>query len=206
VISVAAKMMALSLILSAGARGQEHSSIQNECSSLRNANSLDLVQFLGEVAPDEKNGDCVAWVINKLGEERYKPSITVLIKFLDFRRPPTQQEKQGIYLRMQGIWEIYPAAGALSLIGESALPEILRALEAEPTSPTARENAVFVWMEIYRQTDDRPKGIALLKQEQAKVSDQTIKQRLQWALQRAFTWCNPVEEDACRQAARATAP
>src|SRR2546430_48246 len=103
---------ALLLVSICCALGQEHESFQNECDSLRNANVPDLVQYLNGVIPDEKNGDCVTWAIKKLGKAQFEPAIEVLTKLLDFRRPLTPREKQGIYLRMQGIWEIYPAAGA----------------------------------------------------------------------------------------------
>jgi hypothetical protein len=198
-LKTAANLAVLCLTLACPVRAQH--SLQNECASLQNARLPDLVQFLNGVAPDEKNGDCITWAINKLGEERYKPSITVLIKFLDFRRPPTQREKQGIYLRMQGVWEIYPAAGALSLIGRKALPEVLQTIESDSTTATAKENAVFVWMETYRDTDEHLRAIAILKQEESQSSDEKVRQRLRWATRRALSWCNPIEEKACQAAA-----
>jgi len=201
-----ANVVALYFTLSCGAYCQEINGSRNECLALQNASSPDLVQFLSGVVPEEKNGDCVTWAINKLGNEHYEPGITALVRLLDFRRPPTPREKQGIYMRVQGISEVYPAAGALSLIGQKALPEILRTIEADPTSPTARENALFVWMETYRQTDEHPKAIAILKREETQTNDEKIKQRLNWAAQRAIAWCNPPEEKACRQAAEPKAP
>jgi len=105
---------------------------------------LKLLQFLNGVTPDEKNAWCVTWAIHKLGlepwatqklgTEHHEQAIAVLVKLLDFRRPPTPEEKRGYYLRPQGIEELYPAAEALELIGEKALPEVLRAIEADSTS------------------------------------------------------------------------
>ena len=203
---VAPTVMALSLMLSYSGRAQEHGGFTNECDSLRNAASPDLVQFLNGVTPDEKNGDCVTWVIRKLGERKFESSVPSLVRLLDFRRPPTLREKQGIYLRMQGIWEIYPAVDALSSIGEKALPAILRALQADSTSPTARGNALFVWMEVYRQSDEHVKGVAVLKQEETKAKDDATKERLKWAVSKAITWCSPPEESACKRAAAFETP
>jgi len=38
---------------------------------------------------------------------------------------PIGREKRGLYLHAPGLWEIYPAVNALSLIGEAALPKML---------------------------------------------------------------------------------
>jgi len=183
------------------AAGQDHQGFENECDSFRNATPADLLSFLHATTPDEKNGDCITWAIKRLGREQYEPSISALIRLLDFRRPRTQREKQGIYLRMQGLWEIYPAVGALDLMGKKALPELLRAIEADSTSVTARENAVSVWMEIYRYGDEHPKGVALLKQEEMNAKNDATMQRLAWAVHKALKWCNPPEEVACTAAA-----
>lgn len=184
------------------ASGQTPDRFENWCASLRNASSPDLVQYLNGVIPDDKNAQCVTIAIRKLGKERYEPGIAILVKLLDFRRPPTEDEKRGIRERPQVSEELFPAAEALELIGKEALPEVLRAIKTDSTSPTTRDNAVAVWMEAYKY--ERPKGVALLKQEEIKASDDTTKQKLRWAVQKALKYCSPPIEDegaACRQAA-----
>jgi hypothetical protein len=162
-----------------------------------------LVQFLSAVVADDTNSRCVTWAIHKLGSEHYEPAISILTKLLDFHRPPTEREKLGFTNvgGIAGIWDLYPAVGALELLGKNVLPEVLRAIQAASTSPTARENAVFVWMEIYRYNDEQPKAVALLKQEEMNVKDDATKQRLAWAVQKAVARCNPADIDACREAA-----
>jgi hypothetical protein len=204
--SIVAKTAVLLLMATCRTLGQDHDSLQIECDSLRNATPPDLVQFLNAVIPDEKNGDCVTWAIRKLGKEQYEEAIPALVRLLDFRRPLDEREKKGFYLRMQRIWEIYPAAGALSRIGKKTLPAVLEVIKSGSASSTSRENAVFVWMATYREGDEHPKGLALLKQEEINAKDGATKQRLRWAIQKAVAWCNPPEEAACREAARASAP
>jgi len=63
----------------------------------------------------------------------------------------------------------------------------------------ARENAVAVWMEIHKY--ERPKGVALLKQEENRTNRDAVKQRLKLAIQKALEWCGPPEDAACVQAA-----
>jgi hypothetical protein len=169
---------------------------------LRDASPPDLVQFLNGAVPDDKNAECVTIAIRKLGKERYAPAIAVLLKLLDFRRPPTGDEKRGIYERPQIIEEVFPATEALELIGKDALPEVLGVIEAASTSMTARNNAIAVWMEGFKY--ERHKGIALLKQEENKLKDDTMKEKLRQAVEKALTYCGPKEEEegaACRVAA-----
>ena len=95
-------------------------------------------------------------------------------------------------------------AGALGLIGKEALPAVLRVIKTDSSSVPARENAVFVWMDIHKY--ERAKGVALLKQEEVKTNDVAIKERLRWAVSKALVWCNPPDEPACRAAANPGQP
>lgn len=192
--------LALSLVCAVQALGQVHERYEGWCETLRGASSTELAKFLNDVAPDEGNARCVSWAIHKLGEERYDPAIVSLVRLLDFRLPQTEGEKiSGWYWNQE-----FPAEEALTRIGKKALPEVLRAIEASTSSDTLRENAVFVWMEIYRQSDEHVKAVAMLKQEEIKAKDDATKERLRWAVSQAISWCNPPEESACKQAAAAT--
>jgi hypothetical protein len=173
-----------------------HERYESWCETFRGASSADLVKFLNSTTPDVGNARCVTWAIHKLGSERYDPAIVPVVRLLDFRLPQTEADKTFRW------GEEFPAEDALTLIGKKALPEILRAIEASTSSDTLRENAVFVWMEIYRQNDEHPKGVADLKQVEAKVSDEKSKARLKWAVSKAITWCSPQEEAVCRAGRR----
>jgi hypothetical protein len=201
--------MAISMVLCLAfvceAFGQVHDRYENVCPSLQDAIPPDLLQYLSGVTPDEKNAWCVTWAIRRVGKARYEPAVSALVRLLDFRRPQTPQEKMGFGDLSSA--RVFPAQDALEEIGKAALPEVLRAIEADSTSGTARENAVEVWMEAYKY--ERPKGVALLKQEEMKTTDTAIKQKLTWAIQRALTYCGPPEEDegtACRKAAARSRP
>jgi hypothetical protein len=117
---------------------------------LQNATSADLVSYLSGTVPDENDADCITWALKRLGAERYVPAIPVLAKLLDFRRPPNEFEKKGISIHPSGTSDLYPAAGALELIGEKVLPTMLDVIKSESMSKTARDNAVAVLMEIHK--------------------------------------------------------
>lgn len=82
----------------------------------------------------------------------------------------------------------------------------LATIGANSTSTIARENALSVWMEIYRESDEQPKAIGLLKQEETKANDDKVRQRLRWAVQKALTHCGRQEQAACKDAAADPAP
>jgi hypothetical protein len=194
------KIVAVTLVLCLAvpflALGQVPEKYEGWCYGLQNASSPDLLEFLNAVVPDEWNARCITWAIHKLGKEHHEPAIPALVKLLDFRLPLTPMEEV-----FQGTSQApFPAEEALEQIGKKALPEVLRAIEADSTSAIARENALSVWMEAYKY--ERPKGVALLKEEETKVSDSAIKQKLRWAVQKALTYCSPPEKSACEEAPR----
>ena len=198
-IKIAAATFILWLAVPFLALGHLHEKYEGWCHSLQNANSPELVQFLNAVVPDEWNARGVTWAVHKLSQERHEPAIPALVKLLDFRipRPPVE----GIFRSLSE--ETFPAEEALERIGKKALPEVLCAIETDATSAIARENALSVWMEIYRESDEQPKGVGLLKLEETRTKDGEVKQRLSWAVQKALTRCNPPEKSACEQAAKA---
>ena len=181
------------------ARGQE-------CENWRNASSTELVSLLSSAVPDQNNKDCMSWAIAKLGNQRYEAAVPVLIRLLDFKRPLTKSETQGVYLHPQTVWELYPAARALDAIGKTALPALVTAIKAESTSDIARVNAVAVLMGMHKY--EKEKGVALLKQEETTATDDATKRRLQWAVGNAVqNWCGSPPEDAgCRAAANPEQP
>jgi len=185
-----------------GASGQVHDRFEDWCEGFKNASLSDLAQFLNAVVPDESNSRCVTWTIHELGRAHYEPAIPALAKFLDFRRPlaPAEQIFHGLSL------DLYPAETALELIGRKSLPAVLGVIKADSSSVVAQENAVDVWMVVYRATDEQPKGVARLKQEEARASDDATKQRLRRAIGKALAQCNPPEQAACREAAGSAAP
>ncbi len=197
-IKIAAVTSILCLAVPFLALGQVHEKYEDWCYGLQNASSPDLLEFLNAVVPDEWNARCITWAIHKLGKEHHEPAIPRLVKLLDFRLPLTPKEE----MRQGTSQAPFPAEEALAQIGKKALPEVLLAIEADSTSAIARENALSVWMEIYRESDEQPKGVSLLKQEETHASDSAIKQKLRWAVQKALTYCNPPEKSACQEAAR----
>ncbi len=170
-----------------------------DCNSLKNVGVDGLVSYLDATPPNDGNAECITFAIMSLAEHRYGPAISALVKLLDFRRPLNDHEKHHVWLHPPSIDNMYPAAGALEEIGEKAGSAVLGAIGSASGSPTARENAVAVWMQLHKY--ESSKGVALLKQEALRAGDPAVKENLKWALSKAPTWCNPNDKARCRAAA-----
>jgi hypothetical protein len=178
-----------------------------DCKSLENVGPDGLVSYLEGTLPNDGNAECVTYAIKTLAQHRYKPAIPMLVKLLDFRRPPNAHEKNHVLLHPPIIEEMYPAAAALEEIGtisKSAAPAVLSAIGSTSSSATARENAVAVWMELHKYQS--AKGVTLLKQEAIAYTDPAVKENLRWALSKAPAWCNPKDKARCRAAAALPKP
>jgi hypothetical protein len=166
-----------------------------DCVDLENAPSERLVSFLERIVPNDQNSKCVTFAIKALGDRQFKPAVGVLTRLLDFRRPPSEEERAGVVT----LHTFYPATTALEQIGRSSLPLVLKAIKSSSTSAKARENAVDVWMEIYKY--NRPEGVASLKRAATEASESSAKERMDWALSYALRWCGPGDMPKCKRAA-----
>jgi hypothetical protein len=173
-----------------------------ECNRLAGASSADLVSYLGETKPDRTSAQCVAFAINRLGDQREEPAIPVLTQLLDFRFPLNARQKQRFFvLELEGT-SIYPAVNALVRIGKNSLPSVLEVIKAGSGSRVTRENAVSVWMQIYK--NQSPVGVMLLKQEADRTKDPAARQRVGWAAFKALNWCAPTDQAQCLAAVNTT--
>lgn len=169
-----------------------------DCTRLQHASATKLVAYLDGIVPNDRNAACIAVAIKRLTPMRFEPAIPVLVRLLDFRRPPTEEEKIHFFRRPQIPEELYPATGALEEIGQKALPVILDVIRSS-TSAKAREHAVRVWMQNYR--DESEKGVELLQQEAARSEDPVTRENLKGALSDAAALCAPKDKAGCEAAA-----
>jgi hypothetical protein len=147
--------------------------VEGEPCQFRNRPNGEKVAYLAKVGPDASD-PCVSYLIYWLGVERYEPAAPVLVRFLDFA---IEEESS-----MRGSRTLHPAREALVKIGKAALPSLLKVIESDDGSPSARSSAVEVWMRIYRY--EAPDGVAALGQAVADTSDEKDKKRLLAALLR----------------------
>jgi hypothetical protein len=58
-----------------------------ECSSLNSSSPDRLASYLAGFPDKFQNAPCIAFAIDRLGQQQYEPAIPVLTKYLDFRWP-----------------------------------------------------------------------------------------------------------------------
>jgi len=173
--------------------------VAQECRSLPSTTSDALVSYLTDIVPSDDNADCITFAIKELDQRRYEPAIPALVRLLDFRRPPNSHEKNHIILRPRSTAEMYPAVAALEEMGKRSLPPLLEVIKSATPAIKARENAVTVWMEIYK--NEAPEGVASLKHQMNGTDDENVKGNLNWALAKAQTLCSSRDRIRCRAAA-----
>lgn len=177
------------------------------CNDTQETTPDGLIRFLQKVAT-HRDDPCVTQAIKRLGEQRYRPAIDVLADLLDYRRGPSKGELAGV----RDLHSLYPAEDALEEIAEGSRAAetqvkgtVLELLKDRASSETAGENAVHVWMEIYRYTS-AAKGVALLKREADRASDPAAKQQLLSSVEQALKtpWCRypAAEQEKCKVAAQ----
>src|SRR5205814_1927001 len=118
------------------------------CQHLESLSLNGLVSYLSRTVPDRENASCVDFAISQLGNQRYKPAVYILTKFLEFRWPADARQKQRQFVIEHDGFTIYPAATALEQIGAGALPAVLDVIKSNNTPREASEVAVEVWMQI----------------------------------------------------------
>src|SRR5690242_16483837 len=69
-----------------------------ECNALRSSAADALVSYLDRIVPNDENAQCIAFAIKGLSARRYEPAIPILVRLLDFRRPPNAHEKAHVVL------------------------------------------------------------------------------------------------------------
>lgn len=171
------------------------------CDPLRQATSAQLITFLQYNSRSENEWPCIKFALRELGRNKAKAkeAIPVLVDYLDYERPLSEAEKNGFYLHMPSVVEMYPATDALFSLGQPAIPAMIRVIESSDDAQK-HENAVFVFMQIYRER--MPEGIQKLKAasvSRAGEGFQLEAQRLKQSAKEALRWCT-VNRPACEQA------
>jgi hypothetical protein len=83
---------------------------------------------------------CIETAIRHLAEARYKPAIKTLIEYLDLKEPGPQH----VFRPGQPTAGLYPAAVALSRMGDAAIPYLKRAIFRDDNGKLLRLNAAEI--------------------------------------------------------------
>ncbi len=163
---------------------------------IENANKQQIIKFLLSARScSPATAECITVAIQKLKNAQSIEEIEILADYLDFRRPPREEEKAGLALRLQVTGELYHAAGQLFLIGRPALPALIQVIGNGKSSVLAHENAVDTLMQIYR--NEPLEGVKFLLEQSTKAADVYIGIRLRQSASEAARLCGSTARPQC---------
>jgi hypothetical protein len=118
------------------------------CPELTGVGSNGLERFLRqERRPDRAKllPACVVGAIRDLGETGSAKFAEILAQYLDYQRPLTELEQQGIFvtIHIEERGGLFPAMTALGNMGGAAVPALKQALAADSSSTVTRDNAAW---------------------------------------------------------------
>lgn len=173
---------------------------QPNCQALAGSNAQKLTQFLkqGKIASPDPH--CVEYAIRRLGNAKILDAIPVLVGYLDFERPETENEKLGVGGAFGSPGNDFPAVFALTQMGRAALPALVQVIESGASSTQAHQNGIYTIMKIF---NTGASGIQFLAHSAATAKSTDAQNRLSAAATEAVKWCTELERPSCESAASA---
>ncbi|GGA71265.1 hypothetical protein GCM10011507_23640 [Edaphobacter acidisoli] len=193
--------MKISLILMAVLLGGlMHLASAEECTALASHSGKEAIEYLQTVNGDARTRSCVFAAFQDIASLPPEQATPLLIKYLDYERPLTDSEKQGVFLTSDR-GNLYPAVQALFNIGSlhrGAVEPLLITYLGEDHSGDEQgfKSGVYL-LYVLRHT---PAAIEDLKARWTKTTDPAVSQRLHAAAQALLKWCLPRE--TCEDAAK----
>jgi hypothetical protein len=165
------------------------SAVAKDCPSIR-ATTPELVRYLTDHETRREDAACISDTILYLEAKRDPEAAPVLSQYLDFARPITPGEKEGInpFGRAR-----YPAVTALADIGKPALPSLIKVIRNNDSNSLVFKNAVAAEMSIHRA--DVVEGVEYLLVQAAKEQASTAA-KFRIAAEQATRRCAD-KKDAC---------
>ena len=143
--------------------------------------------------------NCTAYAIELVGRRRSPQVTTTLIRFLDFARPADPARAHlPVNFRIPTLGSIFPATDALFEIGKPAIPDLVKAIAMHSTSDTARNNAIQVIFQIYRE--DVAEAVRVLNRAAKTSTEWEASQRLFDAAQKTAAMCKEPMRNLCMNA------
>jgi predicted Zn-dependent protease len=136
---------------------------------------------------------CIETAIRRLAEVRYKPAIKTLIEYLDLKEPGPPY----LIRPSQATAGLYPAAVALSRMGDVAIPELKKAISSNENTKVLRVNAAETYLSMAR---DQPAAISfLVKTARSSLEPETGDALLRLA-KHAAKGCREKDQQRCQEA------
>lgn len=162
------------------------------CKKLNGAKPDELMRYL-QRRPAPPPQDCTLFAIEQLGFARYEPAVPLLVKYLDYPRPP---DPGWWHSHAQDVGYLYPAANALFGVGKESIPALLRVTASPDSSDLLRMNAGDTIFALYSR-DHIEEGIAVMMRASRQESDPYSRAHLDDAARYWASRCPPEHQNAC---------
>jgi len=170
-----------------------------DCPVARSNDVSVLTDYLASHIHDLASRDCSVRVIRTLGKLKNPNSVRILVKYLDFRRPLSESEAKGFWIRTMSKEELFPAIESIFKIGRPAVAALIEQLGKE-SNEVRRENAIYALMLISR--DDPPAAVASLRNAANRIVDKSAALRLMESARTAASLCVPEFRQKCEEMLR----
>jgi hypothetical protein len=170
-----------------------------ECEALKSGSILDVTDYLRHARDDAADAICVRKAFHQLAGLPPEQAIPLLIKYLGYKRPLGEGERQGIFMHGNGPEVLYPAVHELYVIGNGVEPQVMKFIGQSPDATvTELSNASYVLLLIHH--GNVIEVIKTLVQASSASGDNATSQRLQAAAKDAVRWCDDAGRKRCEDA------
>jgi len=170
-----------------------------ECAAVKLASAEQAANYLQHAGSNAEAAECLQVAFRQIAKSPVEEAIPVLIKFLSYKRPLNEGERNGIFMHGKGADVLYPAVYELYTLGvpaESALVHFI----AEDTNArgVARENALYSILLIHH--GNALAVVQRLHSDSVASASVEARDRLQTASKAAMRWCDERWQTKCEGA------
>jgi len=170
-----------------------------ECAAVKLASAEQAANYLQHAGSNAEAAECVQVAFRQIANSPVEEAIPVLIRYLSYKRPLNEGERNGIFMHGKGLDVLYPAVHELYTLGapaESALVHFIA--EDKNATGAARENALYSMLLIHH--GNALAVIQRLHSDSAASASAEAIDRLQAAAKAALRWCDERWQTRCEDA------
>ena len=170
-----------------------------ECAVVKLASAEQAANYLQHAGRNAEAAECVQVAFRRIAMSPVEEAIPILIKYLPYKRPLNEGERNGIFMHGNGADVLYPAVHELYTLGAPAESAIVNFM-AEDTSATGvvLDNALYSMLLIHH--GNALAVIQRLQSDSASSASVEARDRLQAASKAAMKWCDERWQTRCEDA------
>ena len=169
------------------------------CELLTSDSVADVIKYLSRPISSQESV-CVDHAFKIIGSLPADQSIPLLVGYLGYKRPMSDTERRGIFLRIPKKDYLYPAVHELYDLGSLAEPALINFLSENDGETLTKENALYCLLLI-----EQGNVVSLIKKLNAQaeaLKGTKASSRLLGAARDSLKWCTKDMAEKCEGALR----